>query len=113
MKYNPDKREKEGDAERLTEIISAEIQKKYKEKLISLLSIIEQNSGKYKSQIYGIRKMVLGQKVKRGDEMIQIQRGYKSEQNMGKQIKNYSFSLIESILFLNFNYYIRKITFKI
>ena len=63
LRYNPGQADKVEEAKKLTEIISAEIQKKYKEKLIQVLSLCEENSAKHKNKIFNIRKLVMNQKI--------------------------------------------------
>jgi len=63
LRYNPSQADKVEEAKKLTEIISAEIQKKYKEKLIQVLSLCEENSAKHKNKIFNIRKLVMNQKI--------------------------------------------------
>jgi chromosome segregation ATPase len=59
LKFGPSRSEELAlDTEKLTLIISEEIQKKYKEKLIQVIALIEQTSGIHKSKLDGIQTKV-------------------------------------------------------
>lgn len=51
LKFDHKKKDKEEEAIKLTEIITSEIQKKYKEKLVQVMQLFEQSSNNHKSKI--------------------------------------------------------------
>lgn len=51
LKFDHKKKDKEEEALRLTEIITSEIQKKYKEKLVQVMQLFEQSSNNHKHKI--------------------------------------------------------------